>query len=112
MSRLVKNKFFLTGFFIGILACAAANILIVGYEGTDHPPFTKFSYGFPFIFYSRIYDKFMTDFANDVPFEILISYPNILLNLLLGIIFSLVLGLIFKFVIDQRKMNIIKIDNR
>ena len=111
MSRLLKNKFFLAGFFFGILICAFANIVIVGYEGTDHPPYTKLSYGFPFKFYSRIYAKFMATFTDDVSVQTLISYPDLLLNLLLGINFSLVLGLIFKFVIDQRKMTIVGINN-
>jgi len=103
MNKLIRNKFFLTGVFLGIVIFAALNISFVGGMRADHPPITEISYGFPFKCCSLIYQKYMATFRNDVPSETIISYPYLFLDLMLGILFSLSLGGLFKFIIYNEK---------
>lgn len=103
MSKLFRHKFFLTGFFLGIIIFAFFNISFVGGMTADHPPLTQISYGFPFKCCSVIYQKFMATFTSDISTETIISYPYLFLDLMIGIIFSLSLAALFKFVIYGEK---------
>ena len=99
MNKLFRHKFFLTGFFLGLLFFVVVNISRAGAMFADHPPATELLYGFPFKCCSLIYQKYMASMTADTPDKILISYPYLLMDLMIGLIFSFGLGAIFKFVI-------------
>ena len=99
MNKLFRHKFFLTGFFLGIVSFGVATISFDGGLSGDHPPSTEIAYGFPFKCCSLIYQKYMASVRADTPDKILISYPYLLLDLMIGLFFSFGLGAVFKFVI-------------